>query len=162
MLCPQNRYFSLPSMDQLSYKTISANAATIQKDWIVVDAKDAVLGRLASEVAKIIRGKHKPSYTPHADCGDNVIIINAEKIRLTGRKMQDKVYLTHSLYPGGQRSHSPREMMAKDGRRMVEWAVRGMLPKNRLGRELFRNLYVYVGDQHPHAAQQPKEKNFKS
>lgn len=144
-------------MDTLSYKTISANKNTVNKEWVVVDAKDAVLGRLASEVAKIIRGKHKPSYTPHVDCGDNVIVINADKIKLTGKKLTDKVYVRHTGYPGGQRFQTPRELLEKHPERVIEKAVRGMLPKNRLGRRLFTNLFVYAEAEHPHSAQQPKE-----
>ena len=147
-------------MDTLSYKTISANKATVQKDWVVVDAENQILGRLCSEIAKIIRGKHKASYTPHVDCGDQVIVINAEKIRLTGKKMTDKVYIRHTGYPGGQRFSTPREVLVKNPRGVVEAAVKGMLPKNRLGRELFHNLFVYAGPVHPHAAQQPKEIKF--
>ncbi len=147
-------------MDTLSYKTISANKATVQKDWVVVDAENQILGRLCSEIAKIIRGKHKASYTPHVDCGDQVIVINAEKIRLTGKKMTDKVYIRHTGYPGGQRFATPREVLAKNPRGVVEAAVKGMLPKNRLGRSLFNNLFVYAGSEHPHAAQQPKEIKF--
>ncbi len=147
-------------MDTLSYKTISANKATIQKDWVVVDAENQVLGRLCSEIAKIIRGKIKPSYTPHTDCGDQVIVINADKVRLTGKKLTDKVYTRHTGYPGGQRFATPREVLAKNPRGVVEAAVKGMLPKNRLGRALFNNLYVYAGTEHPHAAQQPKEIKF--
>lgn len=144
-------------MDTLSYKTISANKNTVEKNWIVVDAESAILGRLSSEIAKIIRGKNKPSYTPHVDCGDNVIVINAEKVRLTGKKMTDKIYLRHTGHPGGQRETTPRQLLAKDPRRIIEHAVKGMLPKNSLGRQLFTNLYVYAGNEHPHAAQQPKE-----
>ncbi|MFN8353126.1 MAG: 50S ribosomal protein L13 [Spirosomataceae bacterium] len=144
-------------MDTLSYKTISANAATVQKDWIVVNAEGAVLGRLTSQIAKILRGKHKPSFTPHVDCGDNVIVINAEKIRLTGNKLTDKVYTRHTGHPGGQRFATPRELLSKHPERIIEHAVKGMLPKNRLGRRLFTNLHVYAGGEHPHAAQQPKE-----
>lgn len=144
-------------MDTLSYKTISANKATAQKGWVVVDAENLVLGRLASQVAKIIRGKHKPDFTPHTDCGDNVIVINADKIKLTGKKMTDKVYVRHTGYPGGQRFTTPRELLAKHPIRIVEHAVKGMLPKNRLGRRLYTNLFVYTGGQHPHSAQQPKE-----
>lgn len=144
-------------MDTLSYKTVSQNSATVEKEWLVVDATNLVLGRFASEVAKRIRGKHKAGYTPHVDCGDNVIVINAEKIRLTGKKMNDKVYVRHTGYPGGQRFRTPREMMEKNPGGIVESAVRGMLPKSRLGRALFRNLHVYVGAEHPHEAQQPKE-----
>ena len=144
-------------MDKLSYKTISANKNTVNKEWVVVDAKDAILGRLASEVAKMIRGKHKTSYTPHVDCGDNVIIINADKIKLTGKKLTDKVYVRHTGYPGGQRFQTPRELLEKHPERVIEKAVRGMLPKNRLGRRLFTNLFVYADAEHPHSAQQPKE-----
>ncbi len=147
-------------MDTLSYKTISANKATVQKDWVVVDAENQILGRLCSEIAKIIRGKHKASYTPHVDCGDQVIVINADKVRLTGKKMTDKVYIRHTGYPGGQRFATPREVLAKNPRGVVEAAVKGMLPKNRLGRALFNNLFVYAGSKHPHAAQQPKEIKF--
>lgn len=147
-------------MDTLSYKTISANKGTVEKEWVVVDAKDAVLGRLASQIAAVIRGKHKPDFTPHVDCGDNVIVINADKVRLTGRKMTDKVYVRHTGYPGGQRFASPRLLMEKHPERIIEHAVRGMLPKNRLGRRLFTNLFVYAGETHPHAAQQPKELKF--
>jgi len=147
-------------VDTLSYKTVSANKATVQKDWIVVDAENQVLGRLCSEIAKIIRGKHKPSFTPHADCGDQVIVINADKIRLTGKKLTDKVYTRHTGYPGGQRFATPREVLAKNPRGVIEAAVKGMLPKNRLGRSLFNNLYVYAGTEHPHTAQQPKEIKF--
>jgi large subunit ribosomal protein L13 len=147
-------------VDTLSYKTISANKATVQKDWVVVDAENQILGRLCSEIAKIIRGKHKASYTPHVDCGDQVIVINADKVRLTGKKMTDKVYIRHTGYPGGQRFATPREVLAKNPRGVVEAAVKGMLPKNRLGRALFNNLFVYAGSEHPHAAQQPKEIKF--
>lgn len=144
-------------MDTLSYKTISANKATVQKDWVIVDAQSQVLGRFASEVAKILRGKHKPNFTPHVDCGDNVIVVNAGKVRLTGKKWDDKVYVRHTGYPGGQRIATPKILMQKSEITLVEKAVRGMLPKNRLGRKLYTNLYVYAGSEHPHSAQQPKE-----
>ncbi|GAB3503328.1 50S ribosomal protein L13 [Spirosoma knui] len=147
-------------MNTLSYKTISANKETVQKDWIVVDAQGEVLGRLASQIARLIRGKHKTNFTPHVDCGDNVIVINAEKVRLTGSKMTDKVYVRHTGYPGGQRFATPRLMLEKHPERIIEHAVRGMLPKNRLGRRLFTNLHVYVGEQHPHEAQQPTVVKF--
>lgn len=147
-------------MDTLSYKTISANKSNVDKRWIVIDAHDQVLGRLSSEVAKRIRGKHKPNFTPHVDCGDNVIIINSDKIKLTGNKWDDKVYVRYSGYPGGQKTLTPRQLMAKSSTRIVEKAVRGMLPKNRLGRALFGNLYVYEGADHPHEAQQPKTINL--
>lgn len=145
-------------LDTLSYKTASLNKATADKGWVIVDAESKVLGRLASDVAKMIRGKHKPGYTPHVDCGDNVIVINADKIRLTGKKWTDKLYLRHTGYPGGQRQETPREVMDKKSSTiLVEKAVRGMLPKTRLGRELFKNLYVYEGVEHPHEAQKPTE-----
>ena len=143
-------------MNTLSFKTVSAKKESVEKDWYLVDADSRILGRVASEVAKIIRGKHKPSFTPHIDCGDNVIVINAEKIRMTGDKMNSKEYISHSGYPGGQKRLSPKQMLAKKPERIFEFAVKGMLPKNRLGRQLFKNLYVYVGDQHPHEAQNPK------
>ena len=143
-------------MNTLSYKTISAKKESVEKNWWIVDADSRVLGRVASEVAKIIRGKHKPSFTPHIDCGDNVIVINAEKIRMTGDKMNSKEYISHSGYPGGQKRLSPKQVMAKKPERIFEYAVKGMLPKNRLGRQLFKNLHVYAGDQHPHEAQHPK------
>lgn len=142
-------------MDQLSYRTISANRETVDKNWVVVDATDKVLGRLSSQIVNILRGKNKTNFTPNVDCGDNVIVINAEKVRLTGKKMTDKQYIRHTGHPGGQRFATPRELMAKDGRRVVEFAVKGMLPKNRLGSKLFTNLYVYEGAEHPHQAQQP-------
>lgn len=143
-------------MNTLTYKTISAKKESVEKNWWIVDADSRVLGRVASEVAKIIRGKHKPSFTPHIDCGDNVIVINAEKIRMTGDKMNSKEYISHSGYPGGQKRLSPKQVMAKKPERIFEYAVKGMLPKNRLGRQLFKNLHVYAGEQHPHEAQNPK------
>lgn len=142
-------------MDTLSYKTLSANKANVDKQWIVIDAQDKVLGRLSSEVALRIRGKHKTNFTPHVDCGDNVIVINSDKIRLTGNKWEDKVYVRHSGYPGGQKTTTPKRLMAKSSTRIIERAVKGMLPKNRLGRALFGNLYIYEGAEHPHEAQQP-------
>lgn len=147
-------------MESISYKTISANKATVDKGWVVVDADSQILGRLASQVARVIRGKHKASYTPHVDCGDRVIVINADKIRLTGKKWTDKQYIRHTGYPGGQRVATPRQLKAKSASIIVENAVRGMLPKNRLGRKLFKNLYVYDGNEHPHDAQNPKVLKF--
>ncbi|MBN1131782.1 MAG: 50S ribosomal protein L13 [Bacteroidales bacterium] len=144
-------------MDTLSYKTFSANRETVQKNWFIVDAQDEVLGRLASKVAKILRGKNKPYFTPHVDCGDNVIIVNAEKIRLTGQKMTDRKYFRHTGRPGGQRIETPESLMQKKPKAVVEQAVIGMLPKNRLGHKLFNNLFVYAGPDHPHEAQQPKK-----
>ncbi|SNS98886.1 LSU ribosomal protein L13P [Ekhidna lutea] len=144
-------------MDTNSFKTVSLNSATVEKNWVIVDADSQILGRMASEVAKMIRGKHKPSYTPHVDCGDNVIVINADKIRLTGSKWTDKKYIRHTGHPGGQRVETPNSIKAKSSTILVEKAVKGMLPINRLGRQLFKNLYVYEGVEHPHAAQKPKE-----
>jgi large subunit ribosomal protein L13 len=143
-------------VDSQSYKTVSANAATVHKEWLIIDATDQVLGRLASRVAYVLRGKHKTNFTPHVDCGDNVIVINAEKIRLTGKKWTDKVYVRHTGYPGGQRFTTPKELVVRKPFAVVEEAVRGMLPKNRLGAVMFRNLHVYAGAEHPHQAQQPK------
>lgn len=144
-------------MNTLSYKTISANKATVDKEWLLVDAEGEILGRLASKVAMLLRGKYKTSYTPHVDCGDNVIIINAEKIRLSGNKWSAKEYIRHTGYPGGQRIQTAEELMKKNPIAMVEKAVKGMLPKNRLGSDLYRNLYVYEGENHIHEAQQPKK-----
>ncbi|MDG1731097.1 MAG: 50S ribosomal protein L13 [Algibacter sp.] len=147
-------------MDTLSYKTISANKATVNKEWVLVDAEGQALGRLASKVAKLIRGKHKPNFTPHVDCGDNVIVINAEKITLSGNKWADKSYIRHTGYPGGQKSLTATELFGKDPARVVEKSVKGMLPKNKLGAALFRNLTVVVGTEHAHAAQKPKTINL--
>ncbi|MGE4569349.1 MAG: 50S ribosomal protein L13 [Bacteroidales bacterium] len=147
-------------MDTLSYKTVSVNKATAQKEWVVVDAQNQVVGRLCAQIALVLRGKHKPGYTPHVDCGDNVIVINADKVRFTGKKMDQKVYVRHTGYPGGQRFTKAGELLTKKPIAVVEKAVKGMLPKNRLGAELFRNLFVYQGSEHPHAAQQPKEINL--
>lgn len=147
-------------MNTLSYKTVSANKATVVKEWLVVDADGHNLGRLASEVAKLLRGKHKPSFTPHVDCGDNVIVTNAEKINLTGKKWDDKTYIRHTGYPGGQRSLTATEMFKKDPSRLIEKAVKGMLPKNKLGAELFRNLKVSTGTNHAHEAQKPRTINL--
>jgi large subunit ribosomal protein L13 len=143
-------------MDTLSYKTVSANKETVNKEWVLIDAENQILGRMSSIAAKFLRGKYKPNFTPHVDCGDNVIIINAEKIQLTGKKWTDKEYIRHSGYPGGQRSRTAQELMAKNPTAVVEKAIKGMLPKNRLGSQLFRNLFVYAGTEHPHEAQKPK------
>tara|TARA_R110002096_G_scaffold72174_9_gene172292 strand:- start:20474 stop:20929 length:456 start_codon:yes stop_codon:yes gene_type:complete len=144
-------------VNTLSYKTISANRATVNKQWVLVDAENETLGRLASRVAKMIRGKHKTNYTPHVDCGDNVIVINAEKIRLTGNKMAEKTYISYSEYPGGQKSITAVELLKKKPTALVEKAVKGMLPRNRLGRALFGNLHVIEGTSHKFEAQKPKE-----
>ncbi|WP_300668795.1 50S ribosomal protein L13 [Soonwooa sp.] len=147
-------------MNTLSYKTVSANKATANKEWVVVDAAEQPLGRLASKVAKILRGKHKTNYTPHADCGDNVIVLNAEKVALSGNKWDDKTYIWHTGYPGGQKSMTAAELMKKDNLKVVQKAVKGMLPKNRLGSAILKNLHVYVGTEHKHEAQQPKVINL--
>ena len=147
-------------MNTPSYKTISANKETIKKEWYIVDGENQIVGRLATQVAMVLRGKHKPSYTPHADCGDNVIIINAEKVRFTGKKMDNKEYVRHTGYPGGQRFATPREVMQKDATKVLHHAIKGMLPKNKLGRQLQTNVYIYNDNQHPHEAQQPKELKF--
>ncbi len=149
-------------MDTLSYKTISANKATVNKEWVVIDATGQTLGRMASKVAKLLRGKYKPSFTPHVDCGDNVIIINAEKVVLTGNKWNDRVYLRYTGYPGGQREATPAVLLEKGADRLVEKVVKGMLPKNRLGAALLKNLYVYAGTEHNHEAQQPKSIDINS
>lgn len=135
---------------------MSANSATVKKVWYVIDATDLVVGRLASRISLILRGKNKPDFTPHVDCGDNVIIINADKIRFTGKKMTNKVYVRHTGYPGGQRFNTPAELLKKRPFAVVEAAIKGMLPKTKLGAEIFRNLHVYAGPEHKHEAQQPK------
>ena len=129
----------------------------MEKEWYVVDATDQILGRLSSEVAKIIRGKNKTNFTPHVDCGDYVIVINAEKVKLTGRKLTDKQYVRYTGYPGGERWSTPEELLKKNPTSIIERAVKGMLPRNRLGNAMIKNLYIYAGSEHPHQAQQPKE-----
>jgi len=143
-------------VDSLSYKTTYVNDKTATKNWVLVDANDQVLGRLASQVAKILRGKDKPSFTPHVDCGDNVIVINAAKVKLTGAKMTEKVYVRHTGYPGGQRFATPADYMRRKPELVIEKAVKGMLPRTRLGAAQIMNLKVYAGGEHPHAAQNPK------
>lgn len=147
-------------MDTLSYKTVSANKETVNKEWVVVDAEGQQLGRLASKVAKMIRGKHKTNYTPHVDCGDNVIVLNADKVQLSGTKWDTKEYIRYTNYPGGQRRVLAKDMLAKHPERLVEFAVKGMLPKNRLGRAIHKNLKVYTGSEHPHEAQNPTTINL--
>jgi len=149
-------------VNTLSYKTVSANKTTVNKEWVIVDAEGAVIGRLATLVASMLRGKHKTNYTPHVDCGDNVIVINAEKVVLTGNKWSDKEYVRHTGYPGGQKFTTASEMLKKKPIKLVENAVKGMLPKNRLGSALYRNLHVYVGTEHPHEAQKPKKIELKN
>ena len=145
-------------MNTLSYKTISANSETVDKKWVVVDATDQILGRLGSKVAKILRGKYKPNFTPHVDCGDNVIVINAEKVKLTGNKWNDRVYLRYTGYPGGQREMTPAQLLAKPNGadRLMRKVVKGMLPKGPLGAKLLGDLYVYAGSEHKHEAQNPE------
>jgi len=144
-------------VDTLSYKTISVNKETAQKEWVVVDATGQSLGRLASKVAKLLRGKYKPSFTPHVDCGDNVIIVNADKVELTGNKWTDRTYLRFSGYPGGQKEYSPADLMKKSPDKLFRKVVKGMLPKNRLADTLLNNMYVYAGSEHPHQAQTPRK-----
>lgn len=147
-------------MNQLSYKTVSANKATVNKEWLLVDAEGETLGRLSSKVARLLRGKHKVNFTPHVDCGDNVVVINASKINLSGNKWQDKTYIRHTGFPGGQRSITAEQEAAKHPSRIVERAIKGMLPKNKLGAEMFRNLKVYAGAEHGHEAQKPRTINL--
>ncbi len=155
-----NRTNFKKKVDTLTYRTVSANKGTVVKEWLHVDADGHNLGRLASEVAKLLRGKHKPSFTPHVDCGDNVIVTNASKINLTGKKWDDKTYIRHTGYPGGQRSLTATELYKKDPARLIEKAVKGMLPKNKLGAEIFRNLKVYADADHGQEAQKPRTINL--
>lgn len=148
-------------MNTLSYKTVSVNKENADKKWVLVDAENQYVGRLASEVANLLRGKYKTNFTPHADCGDYVVVINAEKVRFSGKKMTDKEYVHHTGYPGGQRFATPKEMLNRKPVFVIEHAVKGMLPKNRLGDDLFRNLHVYEGAEHPHQAQNPTVVNVK-
>jgi len=145
----------------MSSRTYMANASTIERQWYIVDAEGKTLGRLASQVAAVLRGKHKPTFTPHVDCGDNVIVINAEKVVLTGKKMDNKMYYNHSLHIGGLRTRSAKTMIEKYPEEMVKRAIVGMLPHNRLGRTQARKLFVYAGSDHKHEAQQPKELEIK-
>lgn len=144
-------------MSEFNYKTISANKNTVRKDWYVVDAEDQITGRLASKIANIIRGKHKPYFTPHVDCGDQVIVINAEKIRFTGKKLTQKQYIRHTGYPGGQRQTNPKELLVKKPTEILASAVKGMLPKNKLQKVFMKNLHIFEGTEHPHSAQKPKK-----
>lgn len=148
-------------MDTLSYRTQSAKKETVSRTWLVVDAEGQPLGRMASKIATVLRGKHKTSYTPHVDCGDYVIVINAEKVMLTGNKMTQKVHYTHSGYPGGQKQRTPAQIMAKYPIRLTEIAVKGMLPKTKLGNAMYKKLFVYEGTEHPHKAQQPSKLELK-
>ena len=144
-------------MSHLSYKTASANRETVNKEWLLIDAEGQPLGRVASKIASLLRGKHKVDFTPHVDCGDNVVVVNAEKVTLSGNKWESKEYIRHTGYPGGQRSMNASSLLAKFPERLIEKAVKGMLPKNRLGNKLFGNLHVYVGSEHKNEAQKPKK-----
>ena len=144
-------------MDTLSYKTVSVNKATAQKEWVVVDAEGQILGRMCTKIAKLLRGKYKPSFTPNVDCGDNVIVINADKVQLTGNKWNDRVYVHYTGFPGGQREMTPAQLLEKGADRLVTKVVKGMLPKNRLGSKLITNLHVFAGAEHNMQAQQPKQ-----
>ena len=147
-------------MDTLSYKTKSAKKEEVERKWYIVDAENQVIGRMCSQIAMILRGKHKPSYTPHVDCGDYVIIINADKARFTGNKWDQKTYLTYSGYPGGQKSTTAKELAEKKPQAVIEKAIKGMLPKNRLGRAMHKKLFVYAGAEHKHEAQKPEPLKF--
>ncbi|TVQ42520.1 MAG: 50S ribosomal protein L13 [Saprospirales bacterium] len=147
-------------MTKLSYKTKSLRKEDAEHNWFVVDAEGETVGRLSSKIAHVLRGKHKACYTPHVDCGDNVIVLNAEKIRFTGKKMDDKVYLSYTGYPGGQKSITAKEVLAKHPERIIEKAVKGMLPKTKLGRAMYKKLFVYTGTEHPHQAQKPEPFKF--
>ncbi|TVR81748.1 MAG: 50S ribosomal protein L13 [Saprospirales bacterium] len=147
-------------MAKLSYKTKSMRKEDVERNWFVVDAEGETVGRLCSRIAHVLRGKHKACYTPHVDCGDYIIVLNAEKVRFTGKKMTDKQYLSYSGYPGGQKSITPKDLMAKHPERIIEKAVKGMLPKNKLGRSMYKKLFVYTGSEHPHQAQQPEPFKF--
>jgi large subunit ribosomal protein L13 len=159
-------YFCSPNfkknnkVDSVSYKTISLNSDTVQKEWVLVDAADVPVGRLSTVIAMMLRGKHKPGFTTHVDCGDNVIVINAEKVAFTGDKWETKVYTRHTGYPGGQRTEKAGRLIKRKPEAVIEHAVRGMLPRTRLGRHQFTNLKVYAGTEHPHEAQQPKKINI--
>lgn len=142
-------------MNTLSYKTISANEQTVIRKWLVVDLEGEIVGRIASKIAHILRGKHKPSFTPHCDCGDYVIVLNADKIRFTGNKLQQKEYKTYTGYPGGQRINTPEKLLMRKPEYIIQHAVKGMLPKTKLGRAMIKKLFIYCDAEHPHTAQQP-------
>lgn len=148
-------------MDTLSYKTVSAKNEEIKRNWVLIDAENETVGRLCSNIAYILKGKNKINFTPHIDCGDNVIVINAEKVRFTGKKIDSKEYIRHTGYPGGQRFATPRQVLQTKPEKVVEYAVKGMLPKNKLGNAMYRKLFVYAGTEHPHEAQQPKKISLK-
>ncbi|GAA0532280.1 50S ribosomal protein L13 [Chitinophaga japonensis] len=147
-------------MNTLSYKTKSANEASVKRDWYIVDATNLTLGRMSAKIAAILRGKNKPYYTPHTDCGDYIIVINAEKVILTGNKLNEKEYQTYSGYPGGQKRELAKDLLRRRPETVIERAVKGMLPKNRLGRKMYKKLFTYAGAEHPHAAQKPQTLTF--
>ena len=147
-------------MDTLSYKTLSVNKESANKKWWVVDVEGQILGRCASKIAKVLRGKYKTNFTPHADCGDYVIVINSEKITMTGKKMENREIFTHTGFPGGQKRISPKNMLIKDGRSVLRHAIKGMLPKNKLGAAILKNCYIYTGGEHNHDAQKPSVLNL--
>ena len=147
-------------MDTLSFKTISANKATVNKEWVIVDAEGQTLGRLCAKVAKLLRGKYKPNFTPHVDCGDYVIVINAEKVEVTGKKRKEKIYKRHTGYPGGLREITFEKLQAKKPEEIIRHAVKGMLPDGKLGRQMYKKLKVYAGPEHPHTAQKPETWEF--
>jgi large subunit ribosomal protein L13 len=147
-------------MSKLHFTTKHANEATVKRDWYVVDGANQTVGRMCSKIAAVLRGKNKPYYTPHVDCGDFIVVINADKIVFSGNKLEDKVYINFSGYPGGQKQEIAKNLLRRRPDAIIERAVRGMLPKNRLGRKMFKKLFVYAGDQHPHIAQQPKTLTF--
>jgi large subunit ribosomal protein L13 len=147
-------------VNNLSYKTVHANAQTVEHAWYIIDAEDKVLGRMASKIAVLLMGKHKPYVTKHVDCGDFIVVINAEKVRLTGKKLDQKESIHHTGHPGGQRSETARQLIARKPEKLVEDAIRDMLPKTKLGDAMYSKLFVYKGDKHPHAAQKPKEFKF--
>ncbi|MAT54516.1 MAG: 50S ribosomal protein L13 [Saprospirales bacterium] len=147
-------------MNTLSYKTESAKKETVERKWYVVDAEGQTAGRLFSRIAHVLRGKHKPSFTPHVDTGDYVIVINADKIRFTGNKLQQKEYIRYTGYPGGQRRETAANLLQRKPEAVIENGVKGMLPKNKLGRAMIKKLFVYAGSEHPHAAQKPEPFNF--
>ena len=147
----------IKTVETQSYKSVYLNKATVKKEWVVIDATDLALGRLAARVALVLRGKNKPGFTPNVDCGDNVIVINCEKVALKGNKMTDKVYTRYTGFPGGQRFTTPKDILQNRPTELIRKAVKGMLPKTRLGDKLINNLFIYAGPEHPHQAQQPKE-----
>ena len=147
-------------MSKLHFTTKHANEATVKRDWYVVDGTNQTLGRMCSRIAAVLRGKNKAYYTPHVDCGDFIIVINADKVVLTGNKLEDKIYINFSGYPGGQKQEIAKDLLKRRPDAVIERAVKGMLPKNRLGRKMYKKLFVYAGAQHPHTAQQPKTLTF--